>query len=139
MTRRIKPNYAVLAIAALSLTWPISALPSDLSGQFWRVWEESARKVPNLAILTAQGSIGDWFKEQRVPGTNISCCDSADGRVLESDEWDILNGGYVVYHQGQTLVVAENRVLRNSSNPTGGAVAFIRNGVVLCFVPGRLS
>ena len=98
-------------VLVLFLTWPISALPSE---------------------------IGDWFKEQRVPGTNISCCDISDGRILEQDEWDLIDGKYIVYPNGVRLEVPDERILHGSANPTGKAVAFIRNGRVLCFVPGAL-
>ena len=139
MNRRIKRNYAFPAIAALSLMWPISALPSDLSGQLWRVREESAVKVPNSGIFVAQGSIGDWFKSLRVPGTNISCCNEADCGTIDPEYYRTTATGYEVWLSGTWVPVPDEKVLNRPDNPTGRAVLCAINGRVLCFLPGVLS
>ena len=112
MIRRIKQNYAFLAIAALSVMWPISALPSE---------------------------IGDWFKSLRVPGTNISCCDSADCGTTDPEYYRTTATGYEVFVFGQWIPVPDDRVLSRPDNPTGRAVLCAINGRVLCFLPGVLS
>ena len=99
-------------ILALSLMWPISALPSE---------------------------IGDWYKSLRVPGTNISCCDISDCGRIDNDDWRTTSEGYEVRLSGQWVKVPDERVLTNSGNPTGAAVLCAINGRVLCFIAGELS
>lgn len=91
--------------------------------------------------LHSQASRG-WWSEQKVPGTNISCCDISDGRTLEDDQWGMSDDGYTfITPTGQVIPIDPARVLQHSQNPMGKAVIFQspHTGFIFCFVPGQLS
>ncbi len=83
----------------------------------------------------------DWFKQQKNPKTGISCCNEADGEMVDEE---IRDGRYWIASnltKGVWLLVPSEVVILGP-NWHGRPVAWFRhnNGVpeVYCFAPGPL-
>jgi len=74
----------------------------------------------------ADSSLAPWFQSLRQPGSGISCCSMADCRAIE---YRTSATGYEAFIDDKWLAVPPDRVLQNTANPTGRAVA--------CYIPGR--
>ena len=88
----------------------------------------------------ADPSLAPWFKGLKQPGTGAECCSIADCRAVEvrgdgegyevkvDHKWHISSAFW--------LRVPTERILNESSNPTGGAVlCYTPEAGILCFVP----
>ena len=88
----------------------------------------------------------NWFRNQRVPGSTMLCCNEADGTYAEED---IRDGHYwtrfkIGYHQVEWMQVPDEVVI-HEPNRNGSAVvwylAHFANGnissvTIRCFSPG---
>lgn len=90
----------------------------------------------------AQSPLKDWFNsltnKHRVP-----CCSVADGVTIKDADWDIQNGSYRVFLEGQWLVVPDDAVI-TEPNRFGSAVVWpIKDPsgktIVRCFIAGTLT
>jgi hypothetical protein len=98
-----------------------------------------AKAPPGLALDPA---IAAWFQGLVLPGTGTSCCGLGDGHVLGADEWRVVRAAdheVEVHIKDRWLPVPPGHVLKNTANPTAGAVAFIFQGRVICFVFPAMS
>ena len=95
------------------------------------------------AVAHDNGQFGDvapqvreWFHNVR-SAKGIPCCDIADGHRTD---FDMRKDLYWVLVNGNWVPVPPDAVLKNTGNPTGGAVVWysIYGGQVIirCFVPG---
>jgi hypothetical protein len=113
-------------------------------------YQTAARELYEGQYAQVDPSTRQWFKDQKVPGTQRLCCSEADGTSAEED---IRQGHYWVrftatqYNEGAPptevdsgwMQVPDETVIHNAGNPNGAAIVwwgwqdrlFIR-----CFVPG---
>ncbi|MGE4046622.1 MAG: hypothetical protein AB7F35_17315 [Acetobacteraceae bacterium] len=90
------------------------------------------------AAPSGDPGIREWFKQLRVPGTLIPCCDVSDCRIVRHRE---AHGLYEIEVEGKWYSIPPERVLREHRNPTMSAVAcyhLLRLHVeieIFCFVP----
>jgi hypothetical protein len=78
----------------------------------------------------------EWFRAQVIPGTELSCCNEADGRVTQSRPGG--PSGVEVYlthklwpdsiDQDHWEPVPDNTILQHQPNPTGGTVVWVSPG-----------
>lgn len=85
-----------------------------------------------------------WFRDQKIPGTNFSCCSTADGEIVEED---IRDGHYWIRCPldgacpfKEWTRVPDERVI-TEPNKFGRAVVWFRNypvgtSSIICFAPG---
>lgn len=95
------------------------------------------------AVAHDNGQFGDvppqvreWFHNVR-SAKGIPCCDIADGHRTD---FDMRQNLYWVPIDGNWTPVPPDAVLKNTGNPTGGAVVWYSNYggqvIIRCFVPG---
>lgn len=95
------------------------------------------------AVAHDNGQFGDvppqvreWFHNVR-SAKGIPCCDIADGHRTD---FDMRQNLYWVPINGNWTPVPPDAVLKNTGNPTGGAVVWYSNYggqvIIRCFVPG---
>lgn len=139
---------------------PLTAVVSIASAHARELYPDQYAKVPP--------DIQEWFRSQKIPGTEGSCCSQADG---VQGEQDVRNGKYwtrftIEYHvfdctranEGGCLVtgtktertgwvpVPDNVVIHNSKNPYLNPVIWwlreegMPNDVrIRCYIPGPES
>lgn len=96
-----------------------------------------------LANVAYAVDVKQWFREQRQPGTEASCCNEADGETVEED---IRGGQYWVRSPmtGGAWIQVPDRVVIKEPNLWGRPVAWFRKNrssggvMVFCFAPGAL-
>ena len=92
----------------------------------------------------ADPALAPWFKSLRQPGTNQSCCDMTDCRMVQyrkaGDHFQAFIGDDFprwsnVPHAW--VDVPNANVLHRRDNPTGEGIACWFQGQVLCFIEGN--
>lgn len=87
------------------------------------------------------GPVHKWFHDQR-SADGSSCCDLADGHVLDEEDWRMTGVSYEVRINGAWFPVPAKalRDPKGGPNPTGKPIAWYdanSYGVVIyCFAPG---
>ena len=90
-------------------------------------------------------SLAPWFKEAYdIPGTNQSCCDMADCRMVQyrtaGDHFQAFIGNEFPRWSNAPnawVDVPNENVLHRRDNPTGEGIACWFQGQVLCFIEGN--
>jgi len=111
----------------------------------------SSLLIPTLALADPppgtdlDSPLHKWFETQH-NAQGGWCCQLADGKILESDEWRITDSGtYQVFIVGNWQDI-QPYMYRNpigGPNPTGKAIVWYRiidSGItIFCFTPGNLE
>jgi hypothetical protein len=94
----------------------------------------------------ADPSLAPWFRSLRQPGTNQSCCDMADCRIVRyrtaGDHFQAFIGDAFPRWSNAPhawVDVPNANVLHRKDNPTGEGIACWFQGQVLCFIEGTGS
>lgn len=113
------------------------------------IWSLSA--IAHLAPGQEPGPYAEWFRTQTIPdGTGRSCCNTADGHIIDDNDWRIADGEYQVLIDDEWVTFANtgagnhgNTILGAVGNPTGHPVAWwLKSGQTVypfCFAPGTVS
>ena len=79
--------------------------------------------------------ISAWFKSVH-SAKGVPCCDVADGHFTD---WSLKDGHFIVPIGGEWIVVPEEAVIMDATNPTGESVVwysqFGGKTYIRCFVP----
>lgn len=123
-----------------------------LAGLVFAGFVTAAQATDDGTRIFAHPEWAKWFADQIQPngqpgvdGHGVSCCNQADGHILDDNDVRIVDGDYEVHTpevgwlrfpnngEGQS----GNTVLGYVRNPTGHAVAWYTDwGRPLCFAPG---
>jgi hypothetical protein len=92
----------------------------------------------------ADPTLSPWFRSLRQPGTNQSCCDMADCRMVQyrtaGDHFQAFIGNEFPRWTNAPhawVDVPNANVLHRRDNPTGEGIACWFQGQVLCFIEGN--
>jgi hypothetical protein len=79
----------------------------------------------------ADPALAPWFEAQKIPGTTVSCCSTADGRPvayrIAGDHYEVLlkREQFPWLTQEGWKAVDDRSVIRGQENPTGRAIAWV--------------
>ena len=108
----------------------------------FRIWQMAAIMATQLSSMTAaesaqpqnsDGALAAWYHGLKAPNGS-GCCDMADCRSTESR---ITATGYEALIENKWIAVPRERVLTETSSPTGRAVVCYEPGhpeMIFCFV-----
>ena len=111
-------------------------------GTSFRIWQMAAVITLQFASITAavaapppnhDGALAEWYHSLKAPNGS-GCCDMADCRSTESR---ITATGYEAMIENKWIAVPRERVLTQTSSPTGRAVVCYQPGypqLIYCFV-----
>lgn len=87
-----------------------------------------------VALTPAQAH--EWFTGKRNPGTNESCCNSVDCRVIGIDDWWMADGQvFVKWSDGRTYSMPAAQA-QPTEDPKGRPAACVLAGRLRCaFIP----
>jgi len=76
--------------------------------------------------------LAPWYQGLKQPGSGVSCCSIADCRQVD---YRVAGGHYEAMIESRWMPVPDDKVLRNTPNPTGrGVVCYTPWQGILCFV-----
>ena len=120
----------------LALPWPRGR------ASMFRIWQTAAIMTAQLAWITVavaappqhgDGALAEWYHSLKAPNGS-GCCDMADCRSTESR---VTATGYEALIENKWIAVPRERVLTETSSPTGRAVVCYQPGypqLIYCFV-----